>query len=327
MEEGAKPVVAFKKRSVKGQIRRADPADVPIKREAGAEGADSGADGNDGDADGGADIRTLADIRQEQELRRRKTGVDAATISARRDNKQSKHDSATAIGGPLQQRQYTSHVDHGIGAAVPHKHEEIMEAYVQSKLGTGSADADASGGNGTAAAADGGLYSLSDGLRVPVKAEEEEKDPDASIGNFTGIAEVQLPSSYAVRAAQETERTRQLLAEKGAVKKKDATGLRTQLGYRSMQGGYNGTSDRFAKPMSHKEFQLIEEKKMERSGTIAAPTVALPGQEVVEPVGVGGKRPYSGPGAGGGHGGGGGGGTATDKRVMDEYRKKMVKRR
>jgi len=362
-EEGdSKPVtvVAFKKRAPKGQIRRADPANVAIKREDGGSGSDNdnAAAGDDDGEEGGADVRTLADIRLEQEMRRRKTkaGVDAATaLSAQRDARHSKHghDSTTVIGGPLQQRAYTSHVDHGIGAAAPHKHVEIMEAYVRSKLSAapGAATANTSNGsdsNGPAMSAEGGLYALSDGLRAPVSVEGEgaDKDPDdASIGNFTGLAEVQLPSSYAIRAAQETERTRQMLAEKGASKKYDATGLRTQLGYRSMQGGYNGTSDRFAKPISHKEFLLIEEKKVERSGVIAAPTVPLPGQELWSPAaagagaGVGGKRAFSSTGGGGGGGSGGGsggsgghhsssgGGMATDKRVMDEYRKKMVKRR
>lgn len=159
------------------------------------------------------------------------------------------------------------------------------------------------------------LYTVPDELRIVSTIQATQGDPD--VGLYAGIAEVQLPAAYAIQNVLETERTRKMLEAQGGLKKRDATGLRTQLGYRSMQGGYNGASDRFAKPMSHKEYVLLEEQKSARSGSAAVPTVPLPGHVDVSVNAGAGKRPYA------PINGSSGPGTSSDKRVMDEYKKRM----
>jgi hypothetical protein len=314
--------ISFKKRGAKKNLHSRKP-EVGVKLEEG------------GEVDEGLDTRTLEEIRFEQELRRRKHGVSASKVSG--EKKKSTAVDASSASSGLGNKEYTSVMVSGVVPDKLTKHEDIMEEYVNKRLGNDSNEKDEQVVDATAAA-DAELYKLStvlDTAVIPATATNDinERDSNADVGIYTGIAEVELPASYALQNIKDTEKTKRLLYsnstgnryKEGHYASAPKEGcLPSTLGYRRANGGYDGKSDRFTKPMSRAEYAEREAKRtsaeMHREGRISIPTVPLPPGDGVDVEAAShsreGKRSHDSTNNKPQN-------TASDNRLMESYRKKM----
>ena len=320
------------------------------------------------------DSRALEEVRFEQEQRRRKQGLNTVMAKRGAGSVPTHADDAAGTdsnGQSLGTKKYTSRLDIGIMPDKATKHEALMEKYVQDQLSlsgnaaVGSAaiaaaalenenDAGKKAKTG-AAAADAALYELASYIDVTdgsaateraaasckaAKTTEDQQDragADADVGVYAGIAEVELPPSYALKNIRETEAWQRRTANGGggggyvASSKRSVMGVMpTTVGYRQANGGYDGKSDRYAKPMGHTEWVERDQKRAQAADVRAAggadriPTVAAPAEAEAEAAAAaagaraGGKRKFDDadrvklpkP------------GTASDNRLLEAHKKK-----
>lgn len=229
----------FKKRGFKGKIRSSSGPEVKVE------------EGDEGDVD----KQKLNDLRLVRELKKRKSGTDVV----RGLNKAAKvvkgaGDGGGEVGESLEvsgisatmKSQFSSNrrmYDDPIGTIA---HRDIMERYVEEKLGLVNGEGD----QGASTASSG------DRKQGPLQEEDNEQ-----AGFYTGIAEVELDESYKLKNIQETEKS---LMEMAARRKARDREQGPELGY----GG------RFHKPKSRADY--VEEERRQAEESAPAPSVALP---------------------------------------------------
>ena len=233
----------FKKRGFKGKIRQTEPS-IEVKVEEDAF-----------DVDDSIDKQKLDDLRKLREFKKRKAGTDvtgamnkaARMVKGRSDSEGIEAQKVSGIGATMKS-QFSSNrrmYDDPIGSIA---HSDIMEKYVEEKLGLAKSEDD-------------------DGLEVSATAPansvqgiNEEENEQA--GFYTGIAEVELDESYKLKNIQDTEKSLLEMAVKRKLAKEKERG--PELGY----------VGRFIKPKSRADY--IEEERREALESAPAPTVALP---------------------------------------------------
>jgi len=218
---------------------------------------------------------------------------------------------ATAIGSGIIKREHVSQVQ-DLGVEKVTKHEDIMEKYVREKLGIDDTG-NASNGNSTSTNAndttdDGNksmsmkskeeaeLYSslqitksLNNGNGVNLDSNAESESDVGAV--YAGLVEVQLPSSYALNNIKQTEITKQKIndnkrkryhekGEGGPTGNGSGSGGLATLGYKSKDGGYDGKSDRYQKPMGREEWKEAEQRRVQmkaaKSGSLSGAIPHVP---------------------------------------------------
>lgn len=233
----------FKKRGFKGKIRTSGPE---VKTEAGEDALED------------VDKQKLDDLRKVRELKKRRAGTDVAG-GLNKAAKVAKGDGAGEVGdnqevsgiGANMKSQFSSNrrmYDDPIGTIA---HRDIMERYVEEKLGLVNGGGD-QGAPSTAA---------SSGDKQQGSGGAGDEDENEQAGFYTGIAEVELDDSYKLKNIQETEKSlREMAARRKAREREQGPEL-----------GYNG---RFQKPKSRADYVEAERRQAEESAP--APSVALP---------------------------------------------------
>jgi len=240
----------FKKRSLKGSLRSKDGAE---EEEEGEEEVKRG---------------DLLDLRLEQEMRRRKTGVeiDAKTAAGGKASGSTTATLSSSSGGQklsLQQFKAQTQSDIGSGGGGM-AHEKIMESYVQEALGLNrNVDEDGSDKDKTMSAEERlyrvpaeiraleGISSSSSGSSSSSSGGSSSKssgigaggDDDSDLGIFAGIAEVALPIEFKLKNIEDTEAARRALEEK----------------QRNKRGGYRNTND--LRNMSAQQFLASQQNQ------------------------------------------------------------------
>lgn len=199
----------FKKRKI--------PAAANIIRKAENETVEGSTAEND---EGDDALNAALTLRMEQELRKRKHGLDEISIntggkrngiggSAQEGTSMKKSSSVMAMN-----QNYLVRNDNGLGTSTI-THEKIMENYINEKLGlNGGATSDPSKSE-VANSADN-LFRLPDSLKAlsgTGSSVKDSVDPN-DIGLGTGLEEVALPSSFKLQNIIETEELRRKLEEK-----------------------------------------------------------------------------------------------------------------
>lgn len=113
--------VVFKKRAVKSNNARK--REMPIKEE------------EDTEETGSNPTLTLSDIKLQQTIRQRKTGLSIDALSKASKNTASSGVDEVGVKtiGSVMGKQYTTEIDYGIQANIPHK--KLMDQYIDEKLG------------------------------------------------------------------------------------------------------------------------------------------------------------------------------------------------
>lgn len=277
----------FKKRSVKGNIRSTEVV----------KGTESDEDEKD------VDLSALQSTKLDQTLRKKKAGLDAANVmnksvrSTAGDSGDNQQVADISIGANMKS-QFSSKML-GTGAAI--SHENIMEQYVEEALGLRNrADSDVDKGPKTVEEqlileaktkySGGGLLetdseAIEAGLDDDDKnGKKEETDVDTSV--FTGIAEVELPSSYKLKTMKETEKSLLALMERKKVREEERNShhssgkefrintIQKNIALTDVSSGYGG---RFTKPKSRADYEAEERRRnMTSVSGGGVPTVPLP---------------------------------------------------
>lgn len=281
----------FKRRSLKGNIRSTE--------------AVKASESDDDEKD--VDLSALQSTKLDQTLRKKKSGLDAANVMNKgaRSKASDSGDSQVAdisIGANMKS-QFSSKM---LGTAPTISHENIMEQYVEEALGLRKDRANSDVDKGpkteeerlileakTKYSGGGLLETDSEAIEAGVtdnnnnsnNDKKEETDVDTSV--FTGIAEVELPSSYKLKAMKETEKS--LVALMGRRKEREEernshqtygkgefriNTIQRNLALTDVSSGYGG---RFQKPKSRADYEAEERRRNMLSvsgGSVA--TVPLP---------------------------------------------------
>lgn len=248
-EEGGTPSTngvvkpQFKKRGFKGKIREACDYGGKVKAEEGT---------NAGDDD--VDKQKLDDLRKVRELKKRRSGTDVAGGMNKAAKAVKGSGEAEGVEGEVSgiganmKSQFSSNrrmYDDPIGSIA---HKDIMEKYVEEKLGLTKSEGDVGVGSSTTESAS--------------RRQEGGEEENEQAGFYTGIAEVELDESYKIKNIQETEKSLREMAarRKGAMGREKGPEL-----------GYGG---RFTKPKSRADY--IEAERRQALESAPAATVALP---------------------------------------------------
>lgn len=179
-----------KKRPINQNLRKSDDND-----------SSSDSDSNETTVDFGA----IADLKMEQNARKKVRGVISSNLQidekSRIDLKSNPKRSIESMIGS----QFSSHIDNGLSAT---KHEQLMEKYVQEKLGVVH-----SSSTTKADKAEDSIYRIPDNLRVSEKDTTADSSDNTLLAAGAGIAEIALPISFKLANIEATESARRKLKE------------------------------------------------------------------------------------------------------------------